>query len=399
MSVAATLLILATSFQTVSANNRDQAKRIHDRLTGVPASETLLDQLELLVADGDYRDAAMLAMDQDGFYDVTLKNMVTPWTNEAQDRFAPLNDYTATVIGMVRDNLDFRSVLYADLVYVGDQSALSADGYAIPSVSASSNAHYQALEEQGVPLQSYLVPASQTSVYGLPAGAPAGVLTSRAAAKAFFVAGTNRAMLRFTMMNHLCRDLEQVKDTNLPVDRIRQDVSRSPGGDSRIFLNSCVGCHNGMDPLAQAFAYYDWSGEEGPDDGQIIYNGAGTVDPDTGSRVQGKYHINASNFPYGFETPDDSWDNYWRQGQNANLGWDGTLSGSGSGAGSLGQELAHSDAFASCQAQKVFRTVCLRTPHSSDDVEELERMTEDFSSNGYRLKDLFADAAVYCRGE
>lgn len=399
MSLAILALAAAITAPPADANNRDQARRIHDRLTGVPADNLLLNQLELLVAGGDYHGAAELAMEQDGFYDVTLKNMVTPWTNEAQDSFAPLNDYTATVIGMARDDVDFRQVLYADLIYVGDQTALDDDGYSVADVSVASNAHYQQLEEQGVPLQDYLIPQSQSGTYAIPSEAAAGVLTSRAAAHAFFVAGTNRAMLRFTMMNHLCRDLEQVKDTSLPADRIRQDVSRSPGGDSRIFMNSCVGCHNGMDPLAQAFAYYDWSGEEGTDAGQIIYNNSGTIDPDTGSRVQGKYHINATNFPFGFETPDDRWDNYWRIGQNANLGWDGSLTGSGNGASSLGQELAHSDAFASCQAQKVFKTVCLRTPASTEDVSYVGDMTSNFVSGGFRLKDLFADAAVYCRGE
>ena len=54
-------------------------------------------------------------------------------------------------------------------------------------------------------------------------------------------------------------DMEQVHDTSIIPDRIRQDVSRSPGGDSRVFLNNCIGCHAGMDPLAQAFAYYNYN--------------------------------------------------------------------------------------------------------------------------------------------
>ena len=61
------------------------------------------------------------------------------------------------------------------------------------------------------------------------------------------------------MLNHMCNDMEQVHDIKLSPDRIRQDVSRSPGGDSRLFLNSCIGCHNGMDPMAQAFAYYNFN--------------------------------------------------------------------------------------------------------------------------------------------
>ena len=39
-------------------------------------------------------------------------------------------------------------------------------------------------------------------------------------------------MWRFTAMNYLCRDMEALKDTSRPTDRIRQDVNRSPGGDS-----------------------------------------------------------------------------------------------------------------------------------------------------------------------
>lgn len=390
------LCLCATAWGTA----RDQARRMHDRLAGVPPSDTVLDEMTTLVEDGDLREAAELALDNDHFYDVTLKDFVTPWTNEAQDPFAPLNDYTATVIGVVRDNLDFRRILHDDLLYVGDSSALNSDGYSVPSVSSDSNAHYQALEDQGVPLVDYLEQTSQSAAYGLTAEATAGVITSRAGAGSFFYAGTNRAMFRFTLMNHMCRDLEQVKDTSRPADRIQQDVSRSPGGDSRIFLNSCVGCHSGMDPMAQAFAYYDWQGDQNAEGGRILYNGPGTVDPDTGSRVQGKYRINASNFPHGYVTEDNSWVNYWREGPNANLGWDEALPGEGEGAKSLGRELAHSDAFAGCQARKVFRAVCLRRPDSAADVTQVENMTAAFQgSHNHSLRELFLDAAVYCRGD
>ena len=223
------------------------------------------------------------------------------------------------------------------------------------------------------------------------------MLTTRAAANAFFYAGTNRAMLRFTLMNHLCRDLEQVQDTTRPSDRIRQDVSRSPGGDSRIFRNNCISCHSGMDPLAQGFAYYDWEGPQEGDGGRMVYNTS--ADPDTGTRVQGKYLINSNNFPWGYITPDDNWDNYWRKGPNANLGWDPNLNGSGSGAASLGRELAHSDVFATCQAEKVFQAVCLRKPADSADTSQLENMTSQFKNDNYRMKTLFADAATYCMGD
>ena len=59
------------------------------------------------IAAGRATDAAYRAMEHRAFYDVTLKNFAMPWTNRDQTVFAPLNDYTATVIGMVRDDVPF----------------------------------------------------------------------------------------------------------------------------------------------------------------------------------------------------------------------------------------------------------------------------------------------------
>lgn len=381
---------------TAAAGPREQAKRLHDRLAGVPPTETVLTQMAADISAGDPIAAANKAMDNSAFYNVTLKNFVTPWTNKDQSVFAPLNDYTAMVMGMIRDDVDFREVLYGDILYVG------AGSLGLPAYGLSDNAHYEALEDQGIDLKTKLVRTTQSAVTGLPAEATAGVMTTRAAAKAFFYAGTNRAMFRFTVMNHLCNDLEQLKDISRPPDRIRQDVSRSPGGDSRIFLNNCIGCHSGMDPMAQAYAYYNYTYDRtlDPDgvNGRLTYNGAGAVDPDTGSRLQGKYRINADNFKFGYVTTDDRWDNYWRSGPNALLGWDAGISGSGSGAKSLGMELAHSDAFARCQVKKVFKAVCLRPPTDSADFTKVDAMVASFKSSNYRMKRVFAEAGAYCMG-
>lgn len=377
------------------AGVREQAKVMHDRLVGAPPNEAVLLSMAADLEAGDYMQAAYTAMANEDFLRVTLKNWVTPWTNRDQDVFQPLNDYTATVIGVVHNELDFRQILYGDIIYIANPSL------GLAAYSNGNNTQYQQLEDQGVALSTGLVQRQQSAVTGLPATATAGVMTTRAAAKAFFIAGTNRAMFRFTMLNHLCRDMEQVQDTSRSPDRIRQDVSRSPGGDSRVFLNNCVGCHSGMDPMAQAFAYYDYiyDANSDPDgvNGAISYNTTGQLDPATGLRVKAKYHINSANFPYGFITPDDQWDNYWRSGPNANLGWDGGLSGEGDGAKSMGQELAHSQAFAQCQVEKVFNTVCLREPGDAADRTHIASTTTSFTSN-YNLKQVFAETANYCKG-
>ncbi|MGS2723070.1 hypothetical protein ACVBEJ_04940 [Porticoccus sp. GXU_MW_L64] len=393
-------LSLAFACATAHAGPREQAKRIHDRIAGVPPSELVLGNMAALLADADPTndiDAALMATDNPEFYRVSLKNFAASWTNRDQSQFVDLNDYTATVIGLVRDELDFRQVLYGDIIYIGDPNL------GLPAYAAGNNNHYEALENQGIDLQADLVQRTQSSVTGLPSDATAGVMTTRAGAQAFFIAGTNRAMLRFTLLNHLGRDLEQLQDSSRSPDRIRQDVSRSPGGDSRIFLNNCVSCHSGMDPLAQAFAYYNFSYDADNDptgrNGQMVYNDLGATDPDTGTRVVAKYHINSNNFPFGYITPDDGWDNYWRTGVNSLLGWDSTLSGTGNGAKSLGMELAHSRAFAEYQVTKVFRAVCLREPGDSTDRSQVTTITNSFIANGHNLKRVWAEAALYCKGE
>ena len=295
--IVCTLLAFTTTAFADTLERR-QAKRLHDRLAGIPPAESVLDDMEAALMAGNDMAAAHIAMDNKAFYNITLKNFAAPWSNRERTLFTPLNDYTATVIGMVRDETPFNELLSANLLYVGDPAL------GLPAYSMTNNDHYQALEDQGIDLKTYLQAVTQSSVTDLPENATAGVMTTRAAAEAFFVAGTNRAMFRFTLLNHLCNDMEQVKDSSYSPDRIRQDVSRSPGGDSRLFLNSCIGCHNGMDPMAQAFAYYNFD-----EASQRIQYTPGSVQP--------KYHINAETFKYGYITPDDRWDNYWRSGQNA----------------------------------------------------------------------------------
>ena len=191
-------------------------------------------------------------------------------------------------------------------------------------------------------------------------------------------------MFRFTLVNHMCRDMEQVLDTTRPPDRIRQDVSRSPGGDSRVFLNNCIGCHSGMDPMAQAFAYYDWDETAG----RIVYT-PGVVRP--------KYFNNDTTFAPGFATPDDQWDNYWRHGANSLLGWDEPAwQRSGCEVARAGSRAARS----SCAARS---RRCSATSASAAErwgrPEKVTAMTASFKANQYKLKRVFAEAAAYCMGD
>jgi hypothetical protein len=168
----------------VSANDRDKAKRIHDRIAGVPPTEATLNQMESLVAGGNALAAADIATEQPSFYNVTLKNLAVPWTNRDQTVFAPLNDYVATFIGMGRDDVPFNTALSADLTY-------TVNGVS-PAASAASNDHYINAETNSVNLFTALQATTQSSVQGISSGRTAGPHLA-AAAEAFFIDGTNHA--------------------------------------------------------------------------------------------------------------------------------------------------------------------------------------------------------------
>ncbi|HUJ53107.1 MAG TPA: hypothetical protein VLX08_06110 [Steroidobacteraceae bacterium] len=398
LALAGSIVLLTQLALPAHAGPNEQAKRIYERLAGVPPSAAVLAQMANIINTGcggscqpgdpslvSAAAIATAASTAPTFYNVTLKNWVIPWTNRDQTVFAPLNDYAATVIGMVRDDVPFNTALSADILYTVNSGGL-------PAPSNASNSHYATAEANGVDLSSALKQTTQSGTYGTPTAATAGLLTTYAAEAAFFINGTNRAMFRFTMINHFCNDMQTLEDTTRPTDRIRQDVARSPGGDSRVYLNTCVGCHSGMDPMAQAFAYYNFNGTVG-----AVMN-TGTMQYTSG-QVQPKYLINSSNFSYGFVTPDDSWSNRWRTGINAALGWSPSLPGSGSGAKSLGQELESATAFASCQVTKAFQAVCFRAPVSTTDMATVASITSNFQSGGYKLKQVFQQVAAACPGQ
>lgn len=385
-SALAIALMAATSVAV--AGSREQAKRIHDRLVGVPPSEGVLSAMANKVAAGNAAGAALDAMSNPLFYNATLKYFATPWTNEDSTPFADLNDYTATVIGMIRDDVPFNQVLTEDIVYIG------AGAQSTVAYSQTDNEHYRQIESLRIDMSNTanLIRTTQSSLPGavLATDQTAGVMTTRAFGEAFLKMGTNRRAIRFTFMNHMCRDMEDMHDVTRTPDRIRQDVSRSPGGDSTIFLNQCIGCHSGMDPLAQAFAYYDFA-EVVQDAGEQIVITPGIVQP--------KNLINANNFPAGFVVTNDRWDNYWRQGVNASMGWSGSLPAGGNGIKSLGREIASSSAFSQCQVQKVFKFVCMRDPASTMDQNEVQRIAGVFAANNFSMKRVFAETAAYCKGE
>ena len=77
----ALVAVLATTLMApAQAGYREQAKRIHDRLAGVPPTNAVLQQMEDAInpaLPGTASSAAFIAMDNTNFYNVTLKRSVS----------------------------------------------------------------------------------------------------------------------------------------------------------------------------------------------------------------------------------------------------------------------------------------------------------------------------------
>jgi len=356
---------------------RAEAVLLYSRLTGAPPSSTDLATMETALVNSQPEQAAAVGTAAPNFYNVILRNLFAAESNRTQSVFVPLNDYIVTAIGMVHDDVPYNTALSADILY-------TLKGVS-PAASASDNNHYQTADTNVVDIASNLMATKQTTAYGYAPAAVAGLITTRAGAIQHFDAGTNRRGYAINIINQTCHAMEDVMDTSLPSDRVRQDVAASPGGDSRVRLQSCLGCHSHQDPMAGAFAYYDFNETTGA----MVY---------TPGTVQHKYFINATNNPNGYVTTDDSWENRIRLGGADTLifNFSPSLPGKGNGAASFGQEIGASGAFASCQVTKAFQAVCLRAPSSTKDATEITTLTTAFQSNGYKFKQVFADAALYC---
>jgi len=206
MLCLAVLLSAVSSTASAGAGPREQAKKIHDRLTGIPPSSDVLDSMEDKIASGDAVGAAMEAMENPEFYNTTVRKLAAPWTSRDFSAFGDLNDSTATVIGMIRDDVPFDQVLYEDIVYVG-APAVTDVPYA-----GDDNDHYLDLQKNDVDLSdpANLVRWKQSALPDAALGAVgrAGIMTTRGFTAAF-PAGTDGAPIRFLAINFICVDIAE----------------------------------------------------------------------------------------------------------------------------------------------------------------------------------------------
>ncbi len=414
MLSAALLIGLSSNVMAQTQAQKDDAKWIYERITGVKwaADHPLIVQAANMVAAGQRADVAALATQQSQFLNVTVKNFALEMSTRDETIRIPLNDFAATIMGVVRDNTDARELLYGNFFYVGDPARLPAG---IPNVIANanemgarvlrSNEHYEALDSKNNRLDvgsvlmrvngQRLVQNEANNVFTIVANPdPAGVLTSRTFIEAHAVAGTNRRPVEYTFRQFMCLPLEQWADALSSDVRIGRDIDRFPGGDHMKFQTSCKSCHTVMDGFRGAWARWDF-------DNNVALQTTVRQGASDGNRVLNKLNRNATVYPGGYVTTNDSWVNHAARGVNATqFGWRGldkvTPANSGTGVGDFGRLVANSQRFSTCMAKRVFKSVC-RKDLSDSEIGVYAALGTQFESLNYNLRNLYQIAALHPR--
>lgn len=421
---------VVTNDPVVAAN---LARTLYLRLVGTPPlpNDPNVQQMTLLILQGQVLNAAHIATGLDSFYNITIRNVATALSNLLNDPLVKLNDFTTTWIGIVRDDIDARQLLTGNTVYVpssfatADQQSCAQpknfiyDGnHNQISLGSTENIYASSkpllfADNNFINLRKDLVPVRQCSYNSTdPSAQPvlqldsAGLVTTRAFMAAHGFAGTNRRLVRKMFQAFLCKDITDVADNQMPDWHIRRDVDRAPGGLPATYTATCRSCHGGMDALAGAFAFYDSYtpvGFEPPSQGDYSVDGQRTFyvnksgiyasDPCSGSAgANPKVNKNCTVFPAGYTTTDDSWVNFFISNHNAALGWDPSTPVNGNGVNSLGKMFANSAQFPACMAQRAFTAMCKRAPADAD-AQTLADLSQDFQVSGYNMRRLFEKAA------
>lgn len=405
-----------------------KAQTIYTRMTGVktPIDNPVIGQMADLMDQNQSFQAADLASKDPNFLNITVRDMASKMSTREEVISAPLSDFTATFIGVVRDGVDARNLLSGNIQYVADPTKAAVPSNMVRDILRS-NRHYEALQAGGFDLTKVLIPLAggQQAFNGtaaVPHPDPAGLLTTRGWMAAHAIAGTNRRMVEYSFREFLCTPIDKWAESTGSDNFIGRDIDRFPGGSHTKFTTTCRSCHSRMDPLRGAFAYFTFSNDFAKHSFLVDRLAAGITNENTQlgmsaglktsdpalktlpslgnvAYVADKMNHNENVFPDGRVILDNTFQNSavdpWGQGY---FGWRGPISGRG--AKEFGTMLANSQQFSKCMAKRAFASVCKREPQSFDDS-VIQSAATEFEANGYKLDFLFKRLVITpnCLGE
>jgi hypothetical protein len=349
-----------------------RARVIWESLTGspIPYCDDRLKRMALYLKSDRPRDAAKVATSDADFYNIRVRGMASQMCTFENTKRASVNDCVATIVGAVRDGLDYRKILTGNFWYKIDEEKVPAGSVQNNIINdiIRTNDHFDEIDLDGLSMfhvlkkvDGQIIPDPLNLNRTIPARDSAGVITSRAFMAAHAVAGTNRRLVEKSLEVFLCSPIRTWADNLLPDKYVGRDVTRTPGGDPNKYLVSCSGCHAPMDSMRGVFAYVDFI------NGRYIYDDRSVVD---------KMNRASDTTPdLTFYVAGDSYDNLAKSGANASrFGWRESLKGNS--IHDFATMIATSEQFSRCTAEHVFRATCGRQPE-----EEIKLLIDTFAKD------------------
>lgn len=422
-----TLVIVITGvtipfYQNAENINNDRAATMFSRLAGKPPSPTQLTQMQTLLSSGNSVGAAQVGTSDPDFINLTVRSFCSQLSTRSLSADAPFNDFTATCMGIIRDNTPVTDFTTGNYYYRIDPTRIPASlgvGTTDPGAASSYASLYQSAQDINGDLggnhyalitgidhvfdlgsalvkknQQYFGTQSQgdfnhgsvDSIYPNPE--PAGLITTEAFLVDEAIAGTNRRLVQYTFHDFECADPADYADNGIVSGGgddtyVGQDVDRFPGGDHVVYETTCKACHGILDGMRGAFAYNDVLVESNHWPTYYDARGNGTL-----RSVVDKYLRNNFVYPDGHTTVDDSWTNLATVGANATrFGWRGATSGKGVHA--FGEMIATSQGFSRCMVKRAFNSVCGRDPSFEEQSSVVAPEATILESNSYNLRKTF----------
>lgn len=410
-----TTLITYQNFDVSKQSSDDvltaKALKIYRRITGTQISPQaeIINKMSALIGSNRVGEAVDLAMDENEFYDITLLEFASKMSTRELSVLTPLNDYSATFVGAVRDDLDARELLRGNFYYRGDAQVLPALSAANNDVTdlLTSNKHYDVLQAEvsagRATLKTSLVKADQQiTINGQGASVTmpdaAGLITSRSYLSSHVIAGTNRRAVEYLFKTFTCQNLSDLADSSSPDDFVGPDIERFPQGSNATFQTSCKGCHGAMDALRPAFSMFTFENNRVKHvslfaaSNNDTNNSTTNVQVDSKYRkVTGKYTRGSNVFPGGYFVQDTNWVNYFSRSKGQGiLGFKTT--GGGNTINQLGSMIAESSGFSGCMVKRTFESLCKRPIHSTEQ-KLLQDLRKGFESH-YNIKKLYKSIAM-----
>lgn len=269
------LFLSLSAFGAPSEADLLLAKKLYERMTGVkvPVKKAELQAVAEQIALGNTAEAAKLVANSSDFLNVQIKNLALRLSNKDESVKVPFNDFSALIMGVVRDNKDFRDVLTGNYFYELSGVANAND----KRTRHFNQNNYSTAEGTYIDISKALVFKSPQELVTVaydtlksqndltydivttkPAKDAAGVLSTRTFAERNLGGGSNRRAVEFSLKQFLCVSMAEAADSNASDQFVGRDVERFPAGDHNKYLTSCKSCHAVMDGMRGAFAKSDF---------------------------------------------------------------------------------------------------------------------------------------------